>query len=326
MSNPIAVFINAFNEDKYLEKTLQSLISQTFDEFDIIVSDNHSTDRTSQIINDFKLMDGRVISWKPDRFLKSQEHGIWAINKVNAMNYEASLYIGGHDVVSHNYIEALYGTLKKNPSAAIVFPEGMEIDIHGRILRKWPDIPSLYINPFSRRFNSLILLFSIIYNIPLFGLWRSSVRRAVTLRHACVGIDHLLVAEAALYGDVICESNATIMTRRTEGAGDLKVYFQKHISDELQAQTIAEDFDKQLEWVSYIAETAFADFPDAVRNIYRASALGSYFSRYGITNLGIVDGALEYWLNSETGRIIASQLSNTGAAAALTLGQISLLD
>ena len=54
------------------------------------------------------------------------------------------------------------------------------------------------------------------------------------------------------------------------------------------------------------------DTLESVRHINLAALLGNYFSRYGVAQLSAVEGALERWLGSETGRQLASQLSVSG--------------
>jgi len=50
---PISVVIPAFNEEKFIERTLVSLMNQDFKDFELIVVDNNSQDRTGQIAERF---------------------------------------------------------------------------------------------------------------------------------------------------------------------------------------------------------------------------------------------------------------------------------
>lgn len=49
----VSVVIPAFNEEKFLAKTLKSFSSQEFKDFELIMVDNNSTDKTSEIAEDF---------------------------------------------------------------------------------------------------------------------------------------------------------------------------------------------------------------------------------------------------------------------------------
>jgi glycosyltransferase involved in cell wall biosynthesis len=55
MSEPlISVVIAAYNAEKYLAETLQSVRAQTFSDYEIIVIDDGSTDRTAEIVSGHK--------------------------------------------------------------------------------------------------------------------------------------------------------------------------------------------------------------------------------------------------------------------------------
>ena len=45
----LSIGLLVYNGERYLEETLQSILSQTFTDFELIISDNASTDRTGEI-------------------------------------------------------------------------------------------------------------------------------------------------------------------------------------------------------------------------------------------------------------------------------------
>ncbi len=49
----ISVIIPAFNEEKYLSKTLEAILAQDYSDFEVILVDNGSMDRTSEIAGSF---------------------------------------------------------------------------------------------------------------------------------------------------------------------------------------------------------------------------------------------------------------------------------
>ena len=52
--NFISILITNFNKEKYILKTLKSVISQNFKNYEIILFDDNSTDRSIKIIQEFK--------------------------------------------------------------------------------------------------------------------------------------------------------------------------------------------------------------------------------------------------------------------------------
>lgn len=53
MEQKISIIIPAYNADKYIAKTLDSALSQTYKNYEIIVVDDNSTDKTYQILNEY---------------------------------------------------------------------------------------------------------------------------------------------------------------------------------------------------------------------------------------------------------------------------------
>ena len=52
----VSIIIRTKNEEKWIKPCLNSLVSQTYNNFEIILVDNESTDDTLQIVNDHILI------------------------------------------------------------------------------------------------------------------------------------------------------------------------------------------------------------------------------------------------------------------------------
>jgi len=50
----ISVILNSFNQKKYIRKSIESVLSQSFDNFELIINDNASTDGTVEILKEFE--------------------------------------------------------------------------------------------------------------------------------------------------------------------------------------------------------------------------------------------------------------------------------
>jgi len=61
MHNPkVSVLITAYNYANYISEAIQSVLNQTFRDFELIIVDNQSTDNTVDIVNEFIQKDNRV--------------------------------------------------------------------------------------------------------------------------------------------------------------------------------------------------------------------------------------------------------------------------
>ena len=56
----ISIIIPAYNLESYIGKCLDSLLAQTFRDFEIYVMDDGSADRTWQILQDYEKKDTRI--------------------------------------------------------------------------------------------------------------------------------------------------------------------------------------------------------------------------------------------------------------------------
>ena len=56
----VSIGMPVYNGEKYLSVALESLLSQTFSDYELIISDNDSTDATETICRAFASRDGRI--------------------------------------------------------------------------------------------------------------------------------------------------------------------------------------------------------------------------------------------------------------------------
>ena len=97
-----------FNGESVLEKTIKSVLSQTFKDFEYIVIDGASTDGTLNII---KRYDKKISKWKSEK-----DKGIYdAFNKgMKISNGEFICVLNPDTLVSDNTFHELLDYLKKN--------------------------------------------------------------------------------------------------------------------------------------------------------------------------------------------------------------------
>ena len=55
--NRLSIIIPVYNGEKYLEKTLESMVTQTVENFEVIIVDDGSTDSTAEISKKYFCID-----------------------------------------------------------------------------------------------------------------------------------------------------------------------------------------------------------------------------------------------------------------------------
>jgi glycosyltransferase involved in cell wall biosynthesis len=113
MSYQVSIVIPLYNKEEYIERTLRSILMQTEQNFEIVIVDDGSTDKSIDIIN--KILDSRIKLYK-------QNHG--GVSK--ARNYgvlKASSdfisFLDADDEWENNYLETIILLKSKYPNAGI---------------------------------------------------------------------------------------------------------------------------------------------------------------------------------------------------------------
>ncbi len=114
MSEPIvSVLITSYNRAKYIEFAIESVLKQTFQDFEIVISDNCSTDNTMEILK--KYTDNPKI-----RIYQTKEN----IGQFPNRNYAASLakgkylkYVDSDDYIYPTGLEVLVNMMESFPEA-----------------------------------------------------------------------------------------------------------------------------------------------------------------------------------------------------------------
>lgn len=119
----ISVILTSFNHEKYIAETINSVLAQTFGDFELIIWDDCSTDGSWGIIQSYR--DSRL------RAFRNEEHrrGIYGINRAIS-EVAAGSYIAIHhsdDVWEPHKLERQYAFLQKHPEIGAVFSHACAI-------------------------------------------------------------------------------------------------------------------------------------------------------------------------------------------------------
>jgi hypothetical protein len=282
MNPMILVWAPVYNEAPYIAAMIDSVLAQSFTDFTLLISDNHSTDGTHEILTEYARRDSRIQVTQPEVHCPSLEHYRWMFDEVIGAGFgqRYSIFIGGHDIWHFDYLRSLLGVAEANPASAIVYGRCDEIDLGGRIINRYYGYVTVVEQP--RAIIPISVLSSLTHNILAYGLWREGLRRSISMRYICTAVDHLLIAEMALLGGVIQAPEALMFLRRMPGHGDGAVYKRKHLGD--AAPDPNRDFAQQLDWVLQLVDKAiegdsFYTQPP-VRQMLRTATVSTYISRY----------------------------------------------
>ncbi len=97
-----SVIIPCYNMEKYIGRTLDNVLQQTYQSFEVVVVDDGSTDKTLEIIRDYQAKDERV-----KIYAKKQNQGLSAARNTGIKNStgEYVLFLDGDDAVKETLFE-----------------------------------------------------------------------------------------------------------------------------------------------------------------------------------------------------------------------------
>ena len=138
----VSVIVPVYNVEKYLERCIESLINQTFDDIEIIALNNGSTDKSLDILNYYAHKDKRirVINNKNIGVSKSRNIGI------EEAKGEYIVFVDSDDWIDSNMIYILYDTISDNNCDLVMCTYIREFSNHSKEkVFKLPEV-NLYVH------------------------------------------------------------------------------------------------------------------------------------------------------------------------------------
>ena len=125
----ISVVMPVYNKELYLEKTLQSILNQTYKNFEIIIVNDGSTDNTKQICDEYAKKDSRISVYHI-------ENGGVSNARNTGLKYVTGEYIqfiDGDDCINQGIFEK-YISILESKNYDILFSSYNKVDYLGNLL------------------------------------------------------------------------------------------------------------------------------------------------------------------------------------------------
>ncbi len=207
-----AVFVGmpCYNSGGFLAKAIDSLMSQTFCDFQLLISDNKSTDNSFEIARYYASKDPRIAVVQQPQNIGAADNFNYLLGKADS---QYIMFAGSHDYWSSNYLATLYSALECDTSAVVsygnlsrtgdVIKNGQFLD--GDSFECTEDEP-------------VVRAVNVVYKIQschmVYGLLRTSGLKKCRINMKCIGPDHVLLAELALRGKILYCPEVTLFMRQ----------------------------------------------------------------------------------------------------------------
>lgn len=193
----VSIALPVYNGQNFVSEAIDSLLTQTFTDFELYLVDNASTDRTTEICRSYAARDARV------------RHHLNPTNIGGGPNFNLGFRLASaapyfkwaaHDDRHRpEFLAECVAALDANPEVVLAFPDVETIDGQGRVVAAYdPDLPEIGDPRPSVRFRNLILSDHHCYD--QFGVIRREALAQTHLQGGYVGSDRMMLAKLGLLG------------------------------------------------------------------------------------------------------------------------------
>ncbi len=191
----VSIGMPVYNGEKYIRRALDSLLAQDYEDFELIISDNASTDGTPQICRAYAARDARITYYRT-------EQNMGAIRNFNRVFELARgkyfLWAAADDWRAPNYLRHCVACLERDPTSVLCFTKTYMVK---------PDLPpeaameSLKVDQTTprERFQAL-MRYDFAPGTIVYSLMRVSALSRTTLFESYYGSDSGLVLQLSLIG------------------------------------------------------------------------------------------------------------------------------
>jgi glycosyltransferase involved in cell wall biosynthesis len=255
----LSIGMPIFNGEQFLEKTLDSILGQTYTNFELIISDNASTDRTQQKCRTYASTDSRISYYRNKRNIGAPAN----YNKVFKLSSGKYFKWAAHDdIISPEYLEKCVSVLEKDPSVVLCHSKTGRINEHGVLVGNYDHKMRIDSRKIQERFGDLIRVSDPCW--PIFGVVRAGIFAKTPLHGNYGGADRNLLAEIGLYGRIY-EIPEYLFFRRDHP----QAYTRRYLNAQARAQkqgleTSVNGYREQMAWWGNVSWINFTDLKNCI--------------------------------------------------------------
>jgi glycosyltransferase involved in cell wall biosynthesis len=193
----ITVGMPVFNSQEYLSPAIDAILDQTTGDFEIIIADNASTDRTREICLAYQAKDTRI------RYIRFDEG--WSVARTYNRLVELARgvyfkWAAPDDLIAPAFLERCAEVLDQEPDVVVCYPRTRLIDELGRVLGTYADELNLRSPQPHQRLRGFYQNQGLCH--PVYGLIRVNALRQSGLLGEFPMADRVLISELALKGQI----------------------------------------------------------------------------------------------------------------------------
>ncbi|WP_200253003.1 glycosyltransferase family 2 protein [Thiococcus pfennigii] len=211
----VSIGMPVYNGERFIRAAIESLLEQTYSDFELLISDNASDDATREICLEFAKIDSRVRYSRNDRNLGAAPN----YNRVFALSRGTYFKWAAHDdVCAPTFLERCVQILESDASVVLAHTGVSLIGEAGEITNECVESFHLTSLRPSERLLGCLLAGPWTFH-PIFGVMRRDALKKTLLIQDYAGSDFVLLACLALAGKCYQLPERLFLRREHEGRG-----------------------------------------------------------------------------------------------------------
>jgi glycosyltransferase involved in cell wall biosynthesis len=191
----VSVGLFVYNGERFLAETIGSILNQTLTDFELIISDNASTDRTGEIAEAYSKRDDRIRYYRSEKNMGAGRNIRRVYELATGRYFKWSAV---DDVLEPEFLRRCVEILERHHDCVVAYAETKEVDENGDFIKNYVTPAKADSNDPIARFRDMILMDHNCYQI--FGVMRMSALRQLPPKGIYVNADRVLLARLSLLG------------------------------------------------------------------------------------------------------------------------------
>lgn len=191
----VSIGMPVYNGERWLDETLRSLRAQTLSDFELIISDNASTDATAAICARHAAQDGRIRYYRNARNIGANRNFMALIALARADYFK---WASSHDLHDPRFLELCVAALDAEPGAVLAYPNALLFAESLEDAKPYQEQISVTQEGAAARFIHVICKLKM--NNAMNGVFRTRVLRRAHSMGSFHSADVVMMAELALFG------------------------------------------------------------------------------------------------------------------------------
>lgn len=207
----VSLGMPVYNEESHVAVSLESVLGQDYQNFELIVSDNDSTDKTLQIVQDYASRDKRIKVYTTDR----NQGAVANFNRVLSLSTGTYfMFTSGHDVWQRDFLSKAVQVLEHNHDVVLGAAQVAIVDNEGKTIYRMAGSLDTRKMPAKVRFLQSTQWNDVYYGLA-YGLIRSDALKGLSVRRNVKAPDVVLISELSLKGAFLQIRGTTHYVRRS---------------------------------------------------------------------------------------------------------------